>query len=305
MGGTRDDDLESFLLDRLARTRARFGDSLASMPEPYDFGDLSPFATSAAIYFMDGTSDATVRLRGSGEELNFDFHDESTSIATSSPFMHQPGDDATAYVPAPMPLSPEARRPSDAPVGYDRPTSTHVLQVISMNMRGEDGSSRLLIGLPYAEAHPELFFRKGLLEAGDDAQSYGVVQSLTEFRKGDGGVSLSLNGYPARSFFSIYHLIKTSIGALFNKRASQMELQPDEDGKLALSLPPIPFLYSLLNGPIPLYDVKEPDGEPVADLVAAHHEGKKSAQHPGLEAWPSRAPDLASLERLRHGGGTR
>jgi hypothetical protein len=294
-----DDDIESRLLSRLARTRARFGDSLLSLPEPYDFGDLSPFATSAAIYFMDGTSDATVKLRGSGEELKFDFHDESTSIGASSPFVHRPGGDATAYVPAPQPLSPEARRPSDAPAGYDRPTSTHVLQVISMNMRGEDGSSRLLIGLPYAEAHPELFFRKGLLEAGDDAQSYGVVQSLTEFATADGGVSLSLNGYPARSFFSIYHLIETPIGSLFNKRASQMELQPDAEGKLALSLPPIPFLYSLLNGPIPLYDVKEPDGEPLADLVAAHHEGKKSAQYPSMEAWPTRMPDLATIERFR------
>lgn len=298
----RDDSFESELLKPLARTRARFGDRLVSIPEPYDFGDLSPFATSAAIYFMDGTSDATVRLRGSGEELKFDFHDKSTSIAASSPFVNHSGDDAAAYVPAPPPLSPVARRPSDAPAGYDRPTSTHFLQVISMNMRGADGSSRLLIGLPYAEAHPELFFRKGLLEAGDDAQSYGVVQSLTEFTIRDGGVSLTLNGYPARSFFSIYHLIETPIGALFNKRASQMELQPDPEGKLALSLPPIPFLYSLLNGPIPLFDVKEPNGEPVADLVAAHHEGKKSAQAASVEAWPTRTPDLARIESFRSAG---
>ena len=57
-----DDDhgqkLHAEVVRRLVRTQGRFGEQLRTLPDPYDFGDLSPFATSAAVYFMDGTSDA-------------------------------------------------------------------------------------------------------------------------------------------------------------------------------------------------------------------------------------------------------
>jgi len=282
------------------------GDQLRHFPQEYELTDISPFATSAAVYFMDGYSDATVQLRESGEILRFEFHDRSTSIAASSPFVHRAGAQEEVFAPAPPPLRPLARAPDGTPEAYDRSTTTHAMQVVSMDMRGLDGHSRLLIGLPYAELHPEIFFRPGLLEGGDDGQSYGVVQSLTEFIDPEvGGPTIRSNGYPARSFFAIYHLIETPIGALFNKRASQMELQPSADGKLALSLPPIPFEYTLMNGPIPLYAVEEPDGPPLGDVTLAHHRSGEAAQFASEAAWPWHAIDVETIAAVRERLGYR
>jgi hypothetical protein len=284
----------------LRRTLERFGEQLRSLPAPYDVTDVSPFATSPAVYFMDGQSDATIRLRGSGEEIQLEFHDANTSISASAPFLYDPQARAEQYTPGPEPLEPVARHPVGAPRRYSAKTSTHYLQVISMNMRSADGVSRLLIGLPYAEAYPQLFFSP-VFERSPNALSFGVVQSLTRFvDPSTREAGLRWNGYPARSFFSILHLVETPLGAFFNKVPSQMELQPSADGKLALSLPPIPFMYTLFNGPIPLFDVADPSGPPVADLVAAHHHAERAAQAPSADAWPWHLPDLKRIRSPRH-----
>jgi hypothetical protein len=175
------------------------------------------------------------------------------------------------------------------------------MQVISMNMRDREERSacRLLIGLPYAEKYPDIFFNKSHFEPGrTDASSYGVVQSLTEFKSNSTGRSdVDANGYPARSFFAIYHVLETSVGTFFNKKATQMELQPSPEGKLALTLPPIPFNYSLINAPIPLFDVRDPDGQPVGEVYAAHHESAGAASRPTPEAWPWHQPQMTIPEK--------
>ena len=95
------------------------------------------------------------------------------------------------------------------------------------------------------------------------------------------------------------HLPKAPIGALFNKTASQMELQPSSDGKLALSLPPIPFEYTLQNGPIPLYSVDEPDGQPLRDVTLAHHRATDGAQVASNQAWPWHVIDMKRIDAMR------
>jgi hypothetical protein len=277
---------------------SRYGRLLTQLPQPYDLTDISPFSPSAAIYFMDGYSDVTFSLHGSGEELYLEFWDQNTSISASSPLLYD-NEVVTKgiYVPAPQPLRPAASYPKDTPERYTRPTNLHLMQVISMNMRAKDSPARLLIGLPYAEKYPELFFQTNIFENGDTASSYGVVQSLTEFSDSvTGDKTVSSNGYPARSFFAIYHILETKVGTFFNKKATQMELQPSEEGKLALALPPIPFVYSLINGPIPLFDVKDPNGDPIGELKAAHHESNRDARIPTEEAWPFHQPDLNRIE---------
>jgi len=247
----------------------------------YDLTDLGHFSPSGAIYFMDGQSDATVRILATGKEMTFHFSDQDTSIAASAPQLFSKElTDKPAFIPVPPPLRPEARYPSGAPARYFRPTTLHLMQVVSMNMKDAASGAKLLIGLPYVEAYPDLFWKSGLFQ-DKDASSYGVVQSLTTFA-GDA----KANGYPARSFFSIYHILETSQGVFFNKKPTQMELQPDKNGKLALTLPPIPFLYQLSNGPIPLFDVKNPNGQPVAEIIAAHHESSRAAATPSLDSWP-------------------
>lgn len=273
---------------------------LAELAEPYDLTDVSPFSPSSAVYFMDGFSDAWVTLRGSGEELSFAFEDSNTSIAASAPALY---DEAEAteglYVPVPPPLEPTAFYPLKTPAEYRRDTTMHLLQVVSMNMRSLDERSSLLIGLPYAERYPELFFHRSLLESGPrGGASYGVVQSITAFPDpATGERTVTSNGYPARSFFAIYHVIETPAGVLFNKKATQMELQPNREGKLATKLPPIPFIYRLLNGPIPLFDADDPNGEPVADLISAMHGSHKEASQPSSAEWPYRQPDLEQIQK--------
>ncbi|HST33316.1 MAG TPA: hypothetical protein VLJ80_07320 [Solirubrobacteraceae bacterium] len=280
---------------------------MSDLPAPYSERDAAPFSPSGAIYFMNGYSDATITLRGSHEELFLAFRDENTSIAASAPRLYdKEALEAGLYVPVPPPLLAEAFYPHDTPDEYRRPTTLHLMQVVSMNMRAEDSSSRLLIGLPYAESYPELFYSAPNFDGTPrDASSYGVVQSLLE---PEGAISpeeaRAQFGYPARSFFGIFHIIETPAGNFFNKKPTQMELQPDRDGKLALKLPPIPFEYTLLNGPIPLYDVKNPNGEPVADVKVAHHNSKEEASGPTDEAWPWHRPDLAEIERRTVKDGT-
>ncbi|MFG6488311.1 hypothetical protein ACG04R_16610 [Roseateles sp. BYS78W] len=275
---------------------AQHRDLLAAIPTPYGWRDVAPFAPSAAVYFMDGYSNARIRLRGSGEELFLEFWDRNTSIAASAPQVYEPArEESLVYTPVPPPLQAYAKLPEATPDRYRQPTSQHLMQVVSMNMKAKDSGARLLIGLPYAEGYPELFFRKdlfGVTRRDTSAASYGVVHSLTDFTESNGDRTPHTNGYPARSFFAIYHLIETPIGALFNKKATQMELQPGGDGKLALKLPPIPFKYSLINAPIPLHLASDPDGEPVADLVSAmHHDGGAAAVETS-DAWPWHRPDL-------------
>ncbi len=153
--------------------------------------------------------------------------------------------------------------------------------------------ARLLIGLPYAEKYPKIFFHKGLLDHADNASSFGVVSSLTEFVNPlTGRKDMGSNGFPARSAFAVFHLLESKIGALFNKTPSVMELQPDSEGKLALKLPPIPFNYSIINTPIALYDVEKPDGQPLADLVMAAHPCRTSPVAAATEVWPWHLPDV-------------
>lgn len=273
---------------------------MTCLGDPYEATDISRFNPSGAIYFMDGYSDARIKLRGSGEEIFLQFWDKNTSISASAPIPFERERVMQGlYVPAPPPLRPVAYMPLDAPIRYARSTSCHLMQVISMNMKHQDGQSRLLIGLPYAEAYPRVFYDESLFPEGrDDGSSFGMVQSLTEFVDSETGVrEAATNGYPARSFFAIYHIIETPVGAFFNKKATQMELQPGKDGKLALTLPPIPFKYDLINGPIPLYDVEDPSGEAIADLVEAHHHDAGAASVATKDAWPYHQPDLAKIER--------
>jgi hypothetical protein len=287
-------------IGRFAAERQRYGALLRELPEPYNLTDLSPFAPSGAIYFMNGTSGATVRVLSTGEQMSFEWRDENTSIAASAPVLY---DDVVhergIYIPVPPPLEPTAFYPRNTPDRYRRRTTMHLMQVVSMNMRSADGSSRLLIGLPYVEAYPDLFRDGALFGRGvRSAASHGVVQSLTEF--GDprtGRMNVESNGYPARSFFGIYHILETPMGAFFNKTPTQMELQPDRNGKLALTLPPIPFTYQLLNGPIQLFDVKNPRGEPVAEVVDAHHESSAAATRATPEDWPYRAVGATAAGR--------
>lgn len=285
--------------DQVSTFVQQYGYSMiAELPAPYELTDVSPFSPSGAIYFMNGWSSATIRLISSGEELTFTWTDENTSIAASAPLLY---DEKTVtngiYVPVPPPLKPVAYYPKRTPDRYKRDTTLHLMQVVSMNMRSEDGQSRLLIGLPFVEKYPKIFYSGVFEEQAKDASSYGVVQSLTNFTKSKTGRrEVQSNGYPALSFFGIYHLLETRIGAFFNKRATQMELQPSAEGKLALSLPPIPFLYELLNGPIALYDVNDPNGEPVAELIEARHGSHLAAQKPTPEDWPYHQIDLKKIE---------
>jgi hypothetical protein len=279
-----------------------YTDWLVNIPSPYSWRDVARFAPSAAAYFMDGYSDARIRIRASGEEILLQFWDQNTSIAASAPKTFDSTHlAATHYTPAPPPLNSTASFPENTPKRYQEQTSYHLMQVISMNMRAKDSDARLLIGLPYAEKYPHIFYRNDLFgetRRDSTASSFGVVQSLTQFTEPGGGRTPDTNGYPARSFFAIYHLIETPVGALFNKKATQMELQPSADGKLALKLPPMPFKYSLINGPIPLYDVNSPTGEPIADVVAAHHNDAGASVTESPDAWPWHSPDVSQVKEI-------
>ena len=89
------------------RDMSRYERLLAHLSEPYDLTDISPFAPSAAIYFMDGYSNVTFELQGSGEELFLEFWDQNTSISASSPVLYDKEvASKEVYVPAPRPLRP-------------------------------------------------------------------------------------------------------------------------------------------------------------------------------------------------------
>jgi hypothetical protein len=245
----------------------------------YDCTDVSPFAPSAAIYFMNGYSDATVRVYTTDEKMTFRWWDQATSIAASAPLTRGVHNmEEGAFLVAPRPLHSKAAFPSGMPGPYHKARTLQLLQVISMNMRSKDGKSSLLIGFPYANKYPSVFFGGGFADDATDASSYGLVASLTDFERE--------NGYPARSCFAVYHILETEMGVFFNKKPTVMELQPSENGKLALTLPPIPFKYELINGPIPLYDIRNPEGAPVAEVVAAHHHDNGASRAPEKSAWP-------------------
>ena len=91
------------------------------------------------------------------------------------------------------------------------------------------------------------------------------------------------------------------MGTFFNKKPTQMELQPSPTGKLALTLPPVPFLYSLVNGPIPLYDAKDPNGQPIGDVVEARHGSDGPGSLPAIDAWPFVQPDLPTIAKALTG----
>jgi hypothetical protein len=266
----------------------------------YSERDQGPFNPSSAIYFMDGASSAKVRILSTGEELGFDFGDRNTSISASAPLLSRNrGEDSSVYLAAPEPLPAVGYFPTEVPKAFHEASAIQLLQVISMNMRSSDGKAALLIGLPYAEKYPELFFKKGLFNSrGPDAASYGVVASLTDYpERGEGA---PVNGYPARSVFAVFHILETPMGVFFNKKPTVMELQPARDGKLALTLPPIPFRYELVNGPIPLYDVRNADGPPVAEVVAADHHDGGPAKSVTPRAWPWHKPDLDAIRERLH-----
>lgn len=269
----------------------------------YTLKDVALFSPSTAIYFMDGTSEATVRILATGQEFTLKFHDGNTSISATEPMIYsEPVLGTRVYLAAPEPLKPFAYFPRGLPDKYKRNTTMHLLQVISMNMRDQDSGAALLIGLPYVEKYPELFFRRDLFEHGaQDASSYGVVSSLTDFTDPiTGRKEVDSNGYPARSAFAIFHILETTMGTFFNKKPTIMELQPDKNGKLALRLPPIPFNYDLINGPIPLYDIRSPNGDPIAAIIVAHHRSDSRARRPTETAWPWHKPNLEEIDaRLR------
>lgn len=272
---------------------------LPEIPDPYEWFDVSRFSTSGAIYFMNGFSEARVRVLASGETLTFKWTDENTSIAASAPAIYSESLNTRGlYVAVPPPLRPVAYPPPEAAAEYRRLTTLHLLQVVSMNMRSADGASALLIGLPYAEKYPGLFRSTAVIGRPTGAASYGVVQSLTEYRDPvTNATSLERNGYPARSIFAVFHILETKIGVFFNKKPTVMELQPDVNGKLALSLPPIPFRYALANGPIPLFDVNDPNAPAIAEINEAHHESLRAATAPTGEDWPYKEIDHANIAR--------
>jgi hypothetical protein len=279
------EDISTFVAQKVSYIKPE------GLPQTYELKDLSPFNPDPAIYFMNGFSDATIQLHGSQEEVSFHWVDENTSIAASAPVVYREEDGRNgAYVSVPRPLKPLAFYPTNIPNEYKRETTAHLMQIVSMNMQALDGSSSLLIGLPFAERYPDLFFSE--VVSGDEnkgASSYGVVSSLTQFTDiRTGQKTERSNGYPARSIFAVYHLLESKVGTFFNKKPTVMELQPDPQGKLALTIPPHNFIYKLINGPISLYDVREPRGEPVAVLkVAKHGKGDVAAQF-NPKAWPFR-----------------
>ena len=261
---------------------------ITGIPQPYDVRDVSPFSPAPSIYFVNGRVDATIRLN-SGQQFTVAFGDVNTSIAATAPFVFTPEAVANGiYAPVPGPLQPRAFLPSELPAAYRVATTMHLLQVVSMNMQSDDKSARFLVGLPYVERYPQLFAAERLFEGGRaGASSYGAVTSLTRYS----GDPVKANGFPARSSLALFHVIETPFGAFFNKKPAVMELQPDRSGKLALALPPIPFDYRLVNGPIPLYAVDRPDGDPVGELLgAAHvsHAGPASSGEPDRNTWPFR-----------------
>jgi hypothetical protein len=288
------------------RHQTHYSHKAKHVPPNHELTDLHEFTPSGAIYFMDGYSSATVRLLESKEEITLTFWDNHTSIAGTEPFIyHESIDDEGMHVPVPRPLKPRAYYPKQTPERYRRQTTAHLLQVVSMNMRTEDGKSSLLIGLPYVEAYPTLFFRDDLFGDGStSASSYGVVQSMTEIKHPvTGHMAPRDNGFPAYSIFGIYHILETPLGTFFNKKLTQMELQPDKNGKMALALPPIPFEYKLGNAPIPLFDVKEPLGPAVAEVVSAAHGCAAAPKEISPEEFPFHLPDLKRIESELHKAG--
>jgi hypothetical protein len=251
---------------------------------------------------MDGTSEATVRVYATNQQMTFRFADRSTSIAGSAPFIYDPAVvQGGVFLPAPPPLRPISFFPRDTPSQYTRRTNIHLMQVVSMNMKDDTTGARLLIGLPYAEKYPGTFFNSSLFPEGD-AASYGVVTSLVD-TTGLSDPEIRRLGYPARSFFGVYHILETPMGVFFNKKATQMELQPDQNGKLALTLPPIPFSYTLINGPIPLYDITNPNGPAVAEVIGAAH-GSDSPSTFSAGSWPFNQGSTGQGQAKLSGRGT-
>lgn len=256
------------------------GEKAASIAS-YAKEDINPFVPSSAIYFMDGISQATVKLQQPKQEITMRWHDNATSIAASAPVIpNKMRIEDGAFLVAPEPLRSWAHFPSGVPPAYKEGKAMQLLQVISMNMRSDDGKSSLLIGLPYAQKYPQVFSREGFADGAKDAMSFGVVSSIKDV-PGE-------NGFPARSCFAVYHILETEFGVYFNKKPTVMELQPTNDGKLALTLPPIPFRYELVNGPIPLYDIRNPEGPPIGEVVAAHHESSSHVRAIEKGSWPWR-----------------
>ena len=101
------------------------------IPTPYSWKDVATFSPSAAVYFMDGYSDARIRIRGSNEEIFLSFWDRNTAISASAPRVFDPRIEETmVYTPAPEPLTSHARLPEATPEAYKRLTSQHLMQVI-------------------------------------------------------------------------------------------------------------------------------------------------------------------------------
>src|SRR5687767_12091516 len=112
------------------------------MPEPqfeivfenYTTKDIANFTPSPAVYFMDGFSEAHIRIKSSEEEIVLNFEDKNTSIGASAPeIFNNVLETKEFYVPVPEPLKPFAKFPYNTPHYYKRETSFHIMQVVSMN----------------------------------------------------------------------------------------------------------------------------------------------------------------------------
>jgi hypothetical protein len=231
---------------------------------PPEQSGAEPFPQSPATYVIHGDSDVGVRVISTGAVINLHLEDFATRIAASAPFVSGSSIDlGGAFVPAPFPLPTIAPEPLAPPPLFNLGPRPEIhMQVISMIMT--DGTNNLLIGLPYAERYPEIFFNNTLFVGGSPAFSFGEMESTIA------STDTATVGFPARSYFNVFHILETPFGVFFNKQFSQMELGP-LDGHLALEMPPNGHTYDLINGPILLFDVNNPNGPAVAILEEAHH----------------------------------
>lgn len=222
------------------------------------------FPQAAKQYLLSGYSDVTIELLGSGQTFSVHLVDPDTLIAASAPHLDGSAADISGVpVPAPSPLSPIAFEPQSPPAGFNLGTCEIHMEVVHMHMT--DGTNNLLIGLPYAQTYPDLYFDPNIFIGGaPNANSFGEMEAESS------NTACGATGFPARSYFDVFHILQTPLGTFFNKKFSQMRLQP-LNGVLAVELPPYGYTYTLVNGPIELYDINDPHGPPVAEVIAAAH----------------------------------
>lgn len=227
--------------------------TISAIPTAY----AAPFLQSPATYTIHGDSTITVQVISTGQIINLSLDDPATVIAASAPFLNGSSTDLQgAFVPVPPPLPNLAPEPLSPPPNFNSSNllSEIHMQVVSMVMT--DGVSNLLIGIPYANKYPSIFFDQNLFVGNSPAFSFGEMESM---------ILDTVTGFPARSYFDVFHILETPFGTFFNKQFSQMLLEG------ALNMPPDGQTYDLINGPIDLFDVNNPNGLAVARVINAHH----------------------------------